>query len=258
MADNPPDGWGDLSEDEQAALQDLAQARVDGSMSRRQALKAGGLGIAGLLGVSGGASADTTSTSTDPFGDGDGTVGTSSNPVDVYADGVDATAVQAVSALIGDPDDSNRPRLTNARTTAPQELTLQPETGDGVGSALLLPSGSDDRSHWMAGNSSDPSNFGAVKWEVDGTTANVMSFSKGNEARPTELIHSGFSSIQFFEGPGLNFNFDGTNKKIKMLLAGVEYTDYDIEIGRPSVRTIVHDDNGDPRYLDGNGDWVLL
>jgi hypothetical protein len=101
MGSETPSDWDELSSEQQSALLELADARIDGSMSRRQALKAGGVGALSLLGISGGASASTTgteATNTTPFNDGDGSIGTDSNRIDAYLDAADANSLSTERA----------------------------------------------------------------------------------------------------------------------------------------------------------------
>lgn len=88
------DPLADLSVEEQRALVELAQARVDGRVNRRDVLAGGAgaaLGAAGLAGLVGGAQADASTS------DGDGNVGTPSNRVDVFSDGIDTVSIDTIA-----------------------------------------------------------------------------------------------------------------------------------------------------------------
>ena len=89
MASNP---LADLSTEEQEALAELARARVDGRISRRDAIKAAGaLGLGGLIGGGAGVAA-TGNASADPQGN----LGTPDDPWEnAYIQSVDATSVSA-------------------------------------------------------------------------------------------------------------------------------------------------------------------
>jgi len=77
------------------------------------------------------------------------------------------------------------------------ELTIRPNIADKTGSALVLPSGSDSRSHWLVGNNSDPDNFGGVKFEVDGTDADIEAFAKGTGNIPATLNLRAWDEVRF-------------------------------------------------------------
>lgn len=95
MADGPT-SLDDFTPEQLNALQDIAQARIDDSLSRRDALKAlgmvGGGAATGAIGgatLTQGAKADASTT------DSDGDVGQPNDRVDGFFDGVDATSVSA-------------------------------------------------------------------------------------------------------------------------------------------------------------------
>lgn len=95
--ENPLD---DLSSEEQQALKQLAEKRADESVGRRDALKAGGaLGLGALLGGGGAATAIDSADAQASSSDGDGDLGTSQDPVDVFADGVTANSVSTDELL---------------------------------------------------------------------------------------------------------------------------------------------------------------
>lgn len=131
MSSNPLE---ELGEDKQEALVELAQARVDGSMSRRQLLRAGGVSALGLLGLSGSASASRTSSAANtatPFDDGDGSIGTADNRIDAYLDAADANSLSAGNSRIKTSEipDSNIPSqiptvIGSPTGAVPQSLAL--------------------------------------------------------------------------------------------------------------------------------------
>lgn len=107
MTANPLEG---LSEDEQQALAELAQARVESSITTRDFLKAAGvIGTGAVLGggaielATQDAAADASTT------DDDGDVGQPGDRVDVYADGVDANSVDTDDASIAPDFDETIP-----------------------------------------------------------------------------------------------------------------------------------------------------
>lgn len=80
----------ELSEADVQFVKDLRQAKEEGRISRRDALKvAGALGLGGVVGGAGGASMFGTAAGGASTSDSDGNVGLPGDRVDVYADGVD-------------------------------------------------------------------------------------------------------------------------------------------------------------------------
>lgn len=84
--------------------------------------------------------------------------------------------------IFGDLD--NSPRVASARDSARGSLTVQPSGGNGSGSVEIFPSGTSNRSHFLATNNSDPDNFGFVEFEVNGSDAWMHSASKGTGTGP--------------------------------------------------------------------------
>lgn len=94
--DTQPDSplaWDDLSPDQQHAIVDLAQARLEGGVDRRTLMQAlGATGVGALLGGGSLAAVDRAAGQASTS-DGDGDVGLPGDPVDVFADGVDANEI---------------------------------------------------------------------------------------------------------------------------------------------------------------------
>lgn len=114
-------------------------------------------------------------------------------------------SVSTVFADIG--DGSTVPRLSNIRGGTSPELSVQPNGGDNVGSALLYPSGTSTRAHWMVANASDPNNFGAIKLELDGATGRMEAFTKGTGGTlPDTFVFRDFSEGVEISHPGDQLN----------------------------------------------------
>lgn len=105
MADDPHDRLADMDPEKletliehAETLEELAEAREDNSLSRREAVKlAGALGVGGLLGGGGAATAIDPARAQASTSDSYGDVGEPGDRVDVFADGVD-------TATLTDPD----------------------------------------------------------------------------------------------------------------------------------------------------------
>lgn len=82
-------------------LEELAEAREDNSISRREAVKLGtAVGLGGLLGGGGTAAMIDPASADASASDSDGDVGTSSDRVDVFGDGVDVLSLNTNKASI--------------------------------------------------------------------------------------------------------------------------------------------------------------
>ncbi|QIO22411.1 twin-arginine translocation signal domain-containing protein [Haloarcula sp. JP-L23] len=126
----------DLSNEELEALAELAQARVERRVSRRDVLKgAGALGVGGLLGGGATSAASADASDTDSVPD----VGTPSNPVDVFGDGISANSVSTENTINNrvqvNPNDDLQTRVNDAGTNGILEFEPGTYTADLVTAA---------------------------------------------------------------------------------------------------------------------------
>lgn len=167
--------------------------------SRRQALKALGAGAA--VGVTGGAASTEFVGQADAGTQQEGTQGEAGRPIDVVAediygpggegsnDPVGFEKIDADEAVVGIEDTNNPglPLLSNKRTSAPRSLTVQPDDGDAAGSVEIFPSGTIQRSHYLAATDPDPNNFGFIELEAAQNEGWIDAGQKGTGTAPTQF-----------------------------------------------------------------------
>lgn len=90
-------------------------------------------------------------------------------------------------------EETTSPRLCSSRDNARGTLVVQPHGGDHPGSLELYPSGTQERSHFIACNSNDSDNWGGVELECDAGEAWIDSEVKGAGTAPTVFRIFGFA-----------------------------------------------------------------
>lgn len=117
----------------------------------------------------------------------------------VYADGYVRVNNRTGGIVIGEY--SGSPCISSSRDNALGALTVKPAGGDAPGSIELFSSGTETRSHFLACNTTDPNNFGAVELECDDLEAWIDSESKGTGTAPTLFRVFGFDEGIQLEEP---------------------------------------------------------
>jgi hypothetical protein len=101
--------------------------------------------------------------------------------------------------------DTVAPLISNKRSTSNEAVTVQPTGGDRPGSVELFPSGTENRSHFIATNEPDPNNWHGVEFEVQGSESWFRAISKGtpSNAAITNFNFEDFDYVKVEDGTSL-------------------------------------------------------